>query len=397
MGHANWILRDINNPTIDYQLLDKFQQELQTAPVSTRCKLRSIKYCCQLPIGGNCVHVLKSNLGAKAHAAFTNLAHCRSIWCCPVCTPYRLREIATKITALIRRREKLNESAFMYTFTFPHRITDSASQCVEQLKSMRKFVFGGGPWACLKQKNRISGIVQSVECTYSAHNGWHFHIHMLIFFENDTDLTERVEKTQQKLLKRWTESYGSELPQGTDSDYWLTKSVYLSRDNDQRPRKITAGDYICSYGATEMAKITNDSKKSVSPFELLTSNNPADQKLFVEYALATHGQRRIQISPKLNRSIRPEDYEQPSDVTLTKKKQTVVCSFSKESWYYIKRYENYRARGTPSLRVEILKIAIENNNPNEILQKIREALTKANLNYALAQPPIQQIPQRHAC
>lgn len=370
MSAENWALA--NAPTADYFLLSKFQRYLNhDAAYATRLKLKSIRTCCRLSLNSNGnVHVLveerddKKTGEVKRKAHFTNLAHCSSLWACPVCTAYRLRKYADKITALIRRRNKLGEKAYMLTFTIPHGQHQSAKEVIGRLYELKRRTIGHGSYSYYKKQLGVSGHVQSTECTYTTIHGWHFHIHMLIFVKDAADVERAVCEFREKVQRLWVKKWDWELPKSTDMDYWLNKSVYLSVDEKGSPREIESGDYICGYGAMEMAKVSNNSSKSANVFDLLASDNPRDQELFIEYALATRGLKRVNMSPGMSRCIQPEDYReekiQDEIVSVQKKKREVVCSFTLSKW---RAFCDREYSTGLLLRAELLQAAIEAADP----------------------------------
>ena len=366
MSAENWALA--NEPVADYFLLCKLQRKIDTdTPYAVRLKLKSVKMCCRLALNsdGN-VHVLveerearRDEIKRKAH--FTNLAHCNSLWCCPVCTPYRLRKYADKVTALIRRRNKMDETAYMLTLTIPHGQNQSAKEVIGRLAELKRATLGNGSWCYYKKLFGVTGHVQSTECTYSSIHGWHFHTHMLIFLKNGDDIIQRVRGLTEKMQKAWVKHWKWELPDSVDMEYWLNKSVYLSVNANGVPREIAAGDYICGYGAMELAKKSNNSGTSANVFDLLESDDPRDNELFMEYAVATRGMKRVNMSPGMAKCIQPEDYELEKvkdAIRVQKKKREVVASFTLRQWRFFLEQET--STGV-ELRAELLQVAADNS------------------------------------
>lgn len=274
----------------------------------------------------------------KTKASFHSLSHCHSAWSCPYCTPRRLAEFAFKTSCIIDHKYKHGYEAYMLTYTVPHHHQPLA-ELMNQLKVLRHKVpnTAGG-----QDLHRLGwgGSIISLEITYSLYNGWHPHLHQLIFIKKGAQ--DKLKAAIDRYRRFYVETYYREFGV-PDYEYCVdlfekTQSVYLSVDQNGEPRRIESGDYICGWGGdNEIAKMSNGKKKSAQVFDLLESDDPHDNALFMEYAWVVKGRGRVWFSHGIQQGV---DFENAAIAKAQKKTCTVieaevVASLPLSSWYEI--------------------------------------------------------------
>ncbi len=121
------------------------------------------------------------HLPEVGRAKFGGLQTCSSVWACPVC--------AAKITE--RRRLEVRQAidawkveggdVALVTFTVRHKSGDELRALVAGMMGALRRVSSGRQGVRLGAEFGVEGMIRSVEVTYGADNGWHPHIHMLVF------------------------------------------------------------------------------------------------------------------------------------------------------------------------------------------------------------------------
>lgn len=138
-------------------------------------------------------------------ASFAGLTRCGNVHTCPDCSAKVSERRRKQLSAAsVRHVKDNNGAAYLLTFTFPHEAEfgeDSEARLNETLKKFGKAVEkfkNGRKWKAFKaaagniltrRKNKkgeceeviTAGVVTSLEFTVSVENGWHPHIHMLVF------------------------------------------------------------------------------------------------------------------------------------------------------------------------------------------------------------------------
>ena len=221
---------------------------------------------------------------------------------------------------------------------------------------------------------QIKHNVKVYEFTWGA-NSWHPHIHALWWVPNDKwHLIAQYEKplldqwfhfARVEALKFWNKKYPDRKEENKKfvdnlyADYKKTYKdnqgkdqyigVYISKDKNGIPIKQKSSMYLQGWGAdkeTSGLAYKKAKKGHYTTHQILeeaynaTTKEEREKwlKLYIEYAIATRGKRRIQTSQSgLNEII--DRWEQLNDTVETfKKKATdkapikVVCWFSEQQW-----------------------------------------------------------------
>lgn len=213
-------------------------------------------------------------------ADFYGVTHCKSSWCCPVCTPRRMSAYALDIACGIDALKAQGQLAAMITFTIPHTSGFSCKQATEILYNVWKgFTVHGNKVGKGIPKNDVFANfalthdhkhrVRVTEYTYGE-NGWHPHFHCLFWFpkEKFNDIVnweERLQTRWLELCKRYTireilKSYPEQTPEIKKRVETRVKIMYekfeggsdcvhISKNNDGSARAQQSSQYICGWGA----------------------------------------------------------------------------------------------------------------------------------------------------
>lgn len=134
-------------------------------------------------------------------AYYGGLATCGSIWKCPVCASKIQAKRAEDVDALVTAHQENGGAVLMMTGTVPHGAQQSLRRVLDGVTQSWRAFLNGAPWKRIRQEYEIAGYVRAIEVTHGK-NGWHPHIHALLFLEND--LTElELDLFRLRLLTRW--------------------------------------------------------------------------------------------------------------------------------------------------------------------------------------------------
>ncbi len=232
-------------------------------------------HCNHTPSTGSThrVDVYLSTHGDKKFASF-GTQQCGSVWLCPVCASRISSVRAQKIESSIEQHKAAGGHIAFLTLTIPHRAGNRlASELVTFDEAMKKFSSGRRAVE-YQEKINYFGSIRALEITHGA-NGWHVHIHMLLFLNSFMDSDE---------LKRITH------------DHWLKCTPKDRRPSFFRGVDVVAADafvstYLSKWGVSdELTKghtKTGRKKTSRTPFELLADaadGHAEARALFSEYA-----------------------------------------------------------------------------------------------------------------
>lgn len=217
----------------------------------------------------------------KAH--LRNVAMCGSVWTCPVCS--------SRITE--QRREELKsalKSAYlpvMVTLTLQHDRDETLLELVTALRDAFRKLKSGKAWMLAREKYSIKAYVTALEITFGLENGWHPHLHMLMWLDMDKEQFKHDE-LKSELSRRYRAL--------------LAKSGKYASDEygiDVRSGNADAGDYVSKWSLElEMTKspVKLGRGEHLSPFQLLElsrNGNAYAGELFKQYAHVMTGRKQL--------------------------------------------------------------------------------------------------------
>lgn len=271
-------------------------------------------------------------------AHFKNLMTCGSVWMCPVCAARITEQRAEELRrALLKWRE--NDGFFaLITFTLSHNSGDKLHTVLEALREAHRRFKSGAPFQRLKQRYNWHGSVTALEDTHGA-NGWHPHLHELVFFDalsRDTWSSFKVTVKQRWLASLAAEGRGATWTHGVDI-----------KDADEQ-----IYDYIAKYGHQptgnswtldrEIAKAPTKkarTKDGRTAFQMLADVGAGDKTgapLFQEHCRTMKGRKQLVWSKGLREELGLND--EPTDEALAAAlpdEYIVLASITAAQWRVI--------------------------------------------------------------
>lgn len=289
---------------------------------------------CLRKINGNLVEVLQHRKTQKAF--YNGLLVCGSVWTCPVC--------AAKIS---ERRKKEIKQAFdmhksndgkiaMLTLTFSHKKTDKLNDTIKKFGQATTKFMSGRAYNDIRLEMDLIGRIRVYEVTYGV-NGFHPHLHIALFYNNDVDL----EKIKIKLYELWekaciksgltsSKKYGLDLQGGEEAEAYLSKHGTWSLEQE--------------LSKSHIKKAKND---SMTPFDFLRKYLEFEDKkylnLFREYVECFKGRRQIQWSQGLKKMFVLEEKTDEQVATEVEEEADILGRINFEGWKKILRMD-YRAK-----------------------------------------------------
>lgn len=286
---------------------------------------RSLRYGDYGEAGGGRVDVYRNE--ARDGASLAGLNRCGNLHTCPVCAS-KVGELRRKqLSAAMVKHVGNGGAAYLLTFTFPHEADESLASLQAKFDKARKRWKDLPLWRNLRKEKRAVGYVTSLEFTVSQENGWHPHIHMLVFCDKqafgegapvntfgdlDSFMIEDLRREWCNILFKVGLGDNSKL---TD----MLKHALNVRGGEK------AAEYIAKFGRDEKWGASSELAKShakigtagekwgvlhFTPFQLLVWAEKGDGwavHRFREYAAVTEGKRALVWSPGLKKALGVED------------------------------------------------------------------------------------------
>ena len=114
-------------------------------------------------------------------ARLSKVKTCGSVWACPVCASKVAEQRRRELTYAMVKHVEAGGHAYLVTFTFPHYKGQALADMMGPFTKARQSFQNSRKWKAVMEQADKLGVVNSLEVTYGGANGWHPHLHMLVF------------------------------------------------------------------------------------------------------------------------------------------------------------------------------------------------------------------------
>lgn len=233
-------------------------------------------------------------------ASIHNVAVCGSVWTCPVCSARINAERGAELARAVSNAQVLGYGVVLVTLTLQHKLGDALGGLIDDLKTAWSDTKSGGSWSRYCERNGLIAHVTALEVLHGD-NGWHPHLHVLLFFNRPMRAAARGElecwlsdRYRDMLYKRGvyaSERYGVVVSDGKSAAQYLTKWTQSKSWDISRELTSRRGKTV---------------KSGRSAFQLLADFRGGDVQaglLFREYAEATKGVQQLRRSNGFNQVL----------------------------------------------------------------------------------------------
>lgn len=263
----------------------------------------------------------------RAH--YGGLQTCGSVWACPVCAAKISERRRAELQALIAGHELAGGVVLLVTRTVPHERYDNLEELLDKIAAAEISYKAHRDYKALCKVAGLVGRVRAVEVTYGHSNGWHPHVHELLFLARAVDLEA--------------------LEDGLSS-IWARAALRSGLREPSRAHGVTVQDgsqaakYASKWGLE--SELTQWHRKrgkvgSRTPFDLLRSvlldHDWQAAELFRQYADAFHGRHQLQFSAGLKRRYKIADLSDSDLVNRQDSDAVLLGSLDLEQWRLVCR------------------------------------------------------------
>ena len=255
--------------------------------------------------------------------SLTGLNRCGNIWTCPVCAAKVAEARRAELNAGLVAHLGNGGAAYLITLTFPHEADHPIAELLERFTNARQRLQNSRTWKRVMEEAGRLGSVASLEVIISQENGWHPHLHLLVFAKEQAfaegdpknDQGDLISPAIIELKHAWVNILlKTGLGDQKKLHHMLDHALNVRGGNQ-------AAEYIAKYGRDERwgqsSEMTRHYAKQGSagerdgllhftPFQLLTWAGNLDEwatRKFIEYAAAIEGKRAVTWSPGLKKSL----------------------------------------------------------------------------------------------
>lgn len=300
--------------------------------------------------GQRTVDVMVDRKTSTAH--YKNLITCGRVWQCPVCASKITEKRADELLAAVTKWQAQGGFVALLTFTLRHNKYDRLVDLLKALRKAHSRFKSGAPFQRLRERYNWVGSVSALEVTYGE-NGWHPHLHELVFFEPLASSTWHEFTPAAKA--RWLTVLAAE---GATATY--------EHGLDVRDADTDVYDYVAKFGKLpsgttwtverELAKapVKRAHQNGMTPFQMLEAYGDGDQdagRLFQEYAAVFKGRNQLVWSRGLRALLEMDEEAADEELAeLLPDEVELLASLSRDQWRSILRMHR-------DIRAELLLIA----------------------------------------
>jgi len=230
-------------------------------------------------------------------ASYAGLETCGSVWSCPVCQSRIAAERSNQISAALRHHlaQPGGTSAAMLTLTMRHNDRQSLAELWDHLSDAWRASVRGKEWDRDRDRWGVLGSTRIVEVTHGE-NGWHLHIHALLFFSATPEAAE-LQALGERVFGRWATrltNRGMAAPIMTSGGLDV-RPIYAAKDAALYLAKVDGTSGVApDAAALEMAHSQTKTLGGRSQWQLLGAARAGDAealKLWHEWEKASKGRR----------------------------------------------------------------------------------------------------------
>jgi len=272
---------------------------------------------------------------------------CGSVWVCAVCAHKIAGVRRRQVRKLLLAHKNVGGAVYMATLTMPHHVYQNPKLLRQGISAAFRNVLLGRERVREWERAGVVGFVRALEVTHGP-NGWHPHLHVLWFFENNNPFAAAA--FGKWLWRRWSRSIEGLGFGKCSRKAWRFDPV---RTLEQ------AGEYVVKGG--EAWEITHAHLKDGrdghrSPFQILSDvclHDPgSDGALFRQYAAAFKGAHQLTWSCGLRERYDFDDISDQEVVARGALEMRVLMLLS------YRGFEMVIARG---LEVDLMEVAAGGN------------------------------------
>jgi len=336
--------------------------------------------------------------GDGGHVQVRGVTRCGSPWECPTCASRVGRQRAAELDELANRHRATGGEIYHLTLTVAHDAGLALKPLRAHVARAWRSCVAGQPWKRMCFRLGISGFVRALDVTVGGANGWHPHLHVLVFTDRPASETQLLE-LHEWIYARWTRAVVRPvkgLPEGKNQlrPPSAERGVVL--------RVAVLASYLAEASICWSDELASETMKQArmpghfTPWQLLhrlaLGEFPDARSLrralawWMEWAAGMRGARQLTYSKGLREryGLRgPEDDAAAVDAQMALELgEAPRIRFLVPSWEW-----NHVVRQSPSLQSELMGLAADLDVSDADVQECADSLVAVHRLTMAARPP----------
>jgi hypothetical protein len=361
---------------------------------------KRVRNCRKAPLGSEPVQLIHRDDGSTC---LVGLESCSSVHTCPVCAANICAARADEVTTAATLWRAMGKHTYLLTQTIAHTDGDDLRRLLRGLADSWTAMWQGRAGRRLRDEIGMRHYIRAFESTYADFpaNGWHPHLHALVFADHELAQSE-LERLTTAINTRWqriilrklgqrhvpSDEHGTSLKISTNAGY----VVKLGLEVASIVTKHAAGDHRTTWQIAEDAALGD--RKS--------------QALWRQWDRCSMGRKQLTWSKGTKRAFRivertDEQLQLFTEEQLAQGPCYVVAMYAAKTWrelaykhrYWLTRVTCALQADSPSAQVEKLpgeRLALERAGPG-FVPAIGFRTKPKRFKSAASRPPRHDTPQ----
>lgn len=282
-----------------------------------------------------------SALVTGGRSGLSGLKTCGSVWACPVCNAKVMAKRAQELGDAVAAHHASGGSTIFGTSTLRHHKGQRLDALWQALSKAWASCTKGKAWDGRVDRLGIQGFVRAAEVNISWENGWHVHLHWILFTAGDVT-PDQVDDFGGWFAARWARAVvrqGLASPLGVGQDARLVRSI----EDGDLAKYVTKMDGPSKLGLElthSQSKRARSAHTTVPAWELLSLIEETGDldvlDLWQEYESASHGRRQLTWSYGLRRRLLGQEVERTDeDLAAEDVGDETLVYFAADGWAYL--------------------------------------------------------------
>lgn len=243
---------------------------------------------------------------SEGRAGYAGVQTCGSVWVDPVCNAKIMARRALEIGAAVETWQGLGHGVAMMTFTLRHHKRQRLGGLWDVVSKAWASVTSGKGWVSDKGLG-VEGFLRVTEVNVGL-NGWHVHIHALIFLDGSFS-AGNLEKLHASMTRRWVSAakrLGLAAPLVVGQDCKLITSAADKELGQYLAKAVHGGHAVGLEFTHSQSKRARRDHSTVSVWTLLdNARDGIDEavQLWQEFERVSKGKRQISWSQGLRKRL----------------------------------------------------------------------------------------------
>jgi hypothetical protein len=274
---------------------------------------------------------------ATHSAHYGKLQLCASVWACPICAGSITERRRDELAKIVKKHIEAGGSVYMTTYTVSHKRYDDLGDLVGHFLAARRKMRQGRNGQALRKKFNIVGTVSVLEVTWSERNGWHPHVHELVFCGGELD-AEGYEAFARSAWRRAAEHEGLEMNEHgfkLDRTYGAVADYVAKFGRDPATDRVWGVESEMTKGHLKQGRGPADDP-GMTPFAMLAAIYDQErcdlEPKFREYATVFKGRKQLNYSPGLKAMYQEAEKTDEEIINEHEHQSVVLAELQDEQW-----------------------------------------------------------------